>query len=76
MRISMGCDKMISVSFKPTIFIIEEVTQDAQDKKAHVAEYLIREFETQSDGSHNIIKVEWYALQEGFEVGDTIKFTK
>jgi hypothetical protein len=71
MGISIGCERSLSVSSKPTFFVIQTIRQDNWDKKTNVAQYKLECYT-----STGMQKTHWFTLQEGFQVGDTLKFTK
>lgn len=74
--ITTGCEKSLSRSSKPTFFVIQTITQDYWDKKTNVCRYEIQVWTTYSDGSLAISKNDWFTLQEGFQIGDTLRLTK
>jgi hypothetical protein len=74
--LSTGCERSLSVSSKPTFFIIEKITQDKWDKQANVTQYKLQIWATTSGGLLSHLEDHWYTLQEGFQVGDTLKFIK
>lgn len=71
-----GCGKFMSDSDKPPIFVIQKVTQDRFEKELNVAKYKIRIFTFGSQGSPIMSEDKWFTLEEGFQVGDTLKLTK
>lgn len=76
MGISMGCDRVLSTSQKPTVFTIIKTSQTCQDKQAGVTQYKLQKWTFLSDGSRVLSSSNWYTLQEGFQVGDTLRFMK
>jgi hypothetical protein len=66
----------MSTSYKPTFFVIDKISQDHWNKRTNVAQYKVQVWTTTNKGTMSYWKHEWFTLQEGFQVGDTLKLTK
>jgi hypothetical protein len=71
-----GCEKEMSNSNFPTFYVIREKSQDEYQKGRKTAQYYISAYTT--DGQHQPSKLQsyWFTLEETFEAGDTLRFTK
>lgn len=76
MGISIGCERNLSTSNDPTFFVVEKIRQDSWDKQASVVQYKVQIWITTSGGLLALTTSHWFTLQEGFQVGDTLKFIK
>jgi hypothetical protein len=74
--LSTGCGQGHSTSNKPTFFVVNKKTQNTQEKESNVAKYRLEVWVTTGKEIKYTIKWRWFTLQEGFQVGDTLKLTK
>lgn len=74
--LSTGCKRFFSGSSKPPIFIIEEITQNSGESRLNVARYKVVKYTFMENGDVLYRTHEWFALEEGFQIGDTLRLTK